>query len=187
MPRKGQTKYNNLYPLGHKFGSWELLDPEPVRLKKGKKNFYYYYSVKCECGAENQVICNNLTNGTSTRCYECSMKHSHGSNNPSWKGHGLVSGRRFRRTQRQAEDRKIPFDINIQTMNEVLEKNGFVCALSGVKLDENTWSPDRIDSKKGYTKENLQFVHKDINLMKNKFPEDYFIEMCKKVAENNHK
>jgi len=72
-------------------------------------------------------------------------------------------------------------------MNEVLEKNGFVCALSGVKLDENTWSPDRIDSKKGYTKENLQFVHKDINLMKNKFPEDYFIEMCKKGAENNHK
>ena len=184
MPRKGQTKYKNLFPKGHKFGSWELLDPEPIRLKKGK-NFYYYYSVKCKCGAEKPTDCTQLVNGASTRCYECSVKHSYGSGNPSWKGCGLISGARFRRTERQAMDRNIPFEINIQAMNEALEKSGFVCALSGVKLDKNTWSPDRIDSNKGYTKENIQFVHKDINRMKNKFPQDYFIEMCKKVAENN--
>jgi hypothetical protein len=185
MPRKGQTKYNNLYPLGHKFGSWELLDPEPVRLKKGKKNFYYHYLVKCECGAEAPVDCNHLTIGVSTRCYECSMKHTDGSGNPNWKGHGLVSGSRFYRAKFGAEQRNIPFEIDIQIMNEVLEESNFICALSGIRLDKNSWSLDRIDSSAGYTRDNIQYVHKDINRMKNKYSQEYFIKMCKRVAEHN--
>ena len=48
-----------------------------------------------------------------------------------------------------------------------------------------TASLDRIDSNKGYTKDNVQFVHKDINWMKQDFEQNKFIEYCKKVA-NKH-
>jgi hypothetical protein len=44
---------------------------------------------------------------------------------------------------------------------------------------------DRIDSSKGYVVGNIQWVHKHINKMKNKYPQDHFIEMCRLVAENN--
>ena len=37
----------------------------------------------------------------------------------------------------------------------------------------------------GYLKGNVQLVHKDINFMKQQFDQDYFINMCKAVAEVN--
>ena len=39
-------------------------------------------------------------------------------------------------------------------------------------------SLDRIDSSKGYVKDNIQWVHKDVQIMKNKFSEDYFKQIC---------
>ncbi len=48
-----------------------------------------------------------------------------------------------------------------------------------------TASLDRIDSTKGYTLDNIQWIHKDLNKMKMNFANDYFIKTCKLVAENN--
>jgi hypothetical protein len=66
------------------------------------------------------------------------------------------------------------------------------CALSGWPLEfpvgrsihGGTASLDRINSNKGYTSDNVQWVHKDINKLKNAFDQDYFIQMCKAVAKN---
>ncbi len=44
-------------------------------------------------------------------------------------------------------------------------------------------SIDRIDSSKEYTIDNVQLVHKDVNLMKNHFNQDYFINMCKMISK----
>ena len=59
------------------------------------------------------------------------------------------------------------------------------CALSGIDLIfeanhgkiEGNISLDRIDSQKGYTINNVQWVHKDINFMKQDFAENYFLDM----------
>lgn len=65
------------------------------------------------------------------------------------------------------------------------------CALSGLPIgwskhgQIHTASIDRIDSDIGYVVDNIQLVHKDINFMKQAFPQTYFIEMCKRVAEEN--
>ena len=48
-----------------------------------------------------------------------------------------------------------------------------------------TASLDRIDSKLGYELNNIQWVHKDINMMKQAYTNNYFIEHCKLVAANN--
>ena len=79
----------------------------------------------------------------------------------------------------------------------MLLKQNRKCALTGVYIDLTesrksfnvdfelmTASIDRIDSKKGYEPNNIQWVHKDINRMKWAFPQNQFIEMCQLVI--NH-
>jgi len=73
---------------------------------------------------------------------------------------------------------------------ELFEKQNKKCALSGMPLefpkDRNphggTASLDRINSDGDYTLDNVQWVHKDINRLKNVFEQQYFIELCHKVA-----
>lgn len=71
-----------------------------------------------------------------------------------------------------AEQRGLEFTINAVAMWETLEKNNFICAISGVllivssKSKEMTASVDRIDSDKGYTPGNVWWVHKEVNKMK---------------------
>jgi len=43
---------------------------------------------------------------------------------------------------------------------------------------------DRTDSSKGYVEGNVQLVHKDVNISKNKYELQYFINLCKDVSKN---
>lgn len=45
-------------------------------------------------------------------------------------------------------------------------------------------SLDRIDSSKGYTKDNTRFVSTSINFMKNSLSHDDTIKLCKLIAKN---
>lgn len=54
-------------------------------------------------------------------------------------------------------------------------------ASSSIKTD-GAASLDRIDSKKDYTIDNVQWVHKDLNYMKQDFTEEEFINYCKLVV-----
>jgi hypothetical protein len=58
------------------------------------------------------------------------------------------------------------------------------------KLFTSSWdtaSVDRIDSSKGYTKDNIQFVCFMANIAKNKFSCDELINFCNLVSEFNKK
>jgi uncharacterized protein YeeX (DUF496 family) len=46
-------------------------------------------------------------------------------------------------------------------------------------------SLDRIDSKIGYVKGNVQWIHKHINNMKQDYDNDYFISMCELISKIN--
>jgi len=69
------------------------------------------------------------------------------------------------------------------------ERQNRKCAISGLPIvfgkhnTETTASLDRIDSAIGYEKDNIQWVHKDVNIMKNIFPLEYFLGMCKKITD----
>ena len=54
-----------------------------------------------------------------------------------------------------------------------------------LKIKECIGSLDRIDSLKGYAIDNVQWVHKDINKMKNIHSQPAFINICKLVAMKN--
>jgi hypothetical protein len=62
------------------------------------------------------------------------------------------------------------------------------CALSGLPINwadkglKATVSIDRIDSSKGYLRDNIQLVHKDVNMIKQSYDQLYFINLCKAIA-----
>lgn len=58
------------------------------------------------------------------------------------------------------------------------------CALTGIPFGTGEFkcSLDRIDSSKGYTKDNIQFLLWGINRMKLNMQQSTFIKMCKAVA-----
>ena len=75
--------------------------------------------------------------------------------------------------------------ITLNDCNQIFFNQNFKCNLSGIPIYPNlTASIDRIDNNVGYLKHNIQCLHKDINFIKWKFSQNYFLELCKTIAEN---
>jgi hypothetical protein len=98
---------------------------------------------------------------------------------------------------KNAQRRGKCFNISLEEAFDVYEKQDRKCALSGVPIDfgviEGISAPqrdkmrsaslDRIDSQKGYTIDNIQWVHKDVNFMKQQFSDEKFTNWCKLIAD----
>jgi len=141
----------------------------------------------CICGKTRVVQGGNLITGISKSC-GCSRGLAEKST--SWKGHKDISGR-FWGIIRDNRRGKY-FDLTIEYGHQLWLDQDKKCTLSGVPIEfpkpgekTCTASLDRIDSNVGYVQGNVQWVHKDINLMKNKLEQSYFIQLCKSVAETS--
>ena len=116
-----------------------------------------------------------------------------GKHNPAYTGTESIPGNYWGILQKSAKVRNLPVNIDIEFLDRLIKAQDFKCALSGLPISFEggkknkgwTASVDRIDPKRGYEEDNLQFVHKDVNLMKNRFDEPYFIEMCKLIVGNS--
>ena len=118
------------------------------------------------------------------KCKSCS---SHDNN---FKGkYNLIPYTWFNIKKKCGISRGYDWTITIEDIWNLYEAQEGVCALSGIPI---TWankgltataSIDRIDSTEGYVLENIQLVHKDVNFMKQRFEQDYFINMCKAIAD----
>ena len=90
-----------------------------------------------------------------------------------------------------AETRGIEFSVSFDYLADLLIEQDFQCALSGIPLDamelSNNASLDRIDSKLGYVEGNLQWVTSEVNMMKQAYSQEVFIEICTAVADTNKK
>lgn len=97
----------------------------------------------------------------------------------------------FTKFKNQAALRNYAFDITIEFIAALYDRQNKKCALSGLPIGwedlgmAHSASIDRIDSKLGYIENNVQLVHKDINMMKQQFDNDYFIQLCMAVADEN--
>ena len=182
---------------GKKFGNLEVIGYAGVHISKQGKSLSFW-ECKCVCGTIIVVRGNNLSDHksrTGTKSCGCTS-HPKGNKNPRWSGHGEISGNTWYSIRNGAKYRDIPFDVTIRQVWNLFVKQDGKCALTGVELTlptsgvkkdikNATASLDRIDSSKGYQISNLQWVHKDINMMKKQYPQELFIEWCKKVAKHN--
>ena len=124
-------------------------------------------------------------------------------------GTGDLTKTQLLRIKQSCDSRDIEWDKEYMTTenlwNLMIEQN-HKCALSGLdiwlskgknipmqtnqrNLDYSGWnaSLDRIDSNIGYVQGNLQWVHRNINIMKNSYSQEYFIKLCKLVTNKNNK
>ena len=155
------------------------------------RNRHTRWKCECECGREKDILGTHLVSGKTVSC-GCAQYPS-GNKSKLWKGHGEISGAFFRDIRRGAEGCKgrtrIQFSITIEYIWKLWEKQGGKCSLSGLPIElprtnavRGTASLDRVRSDVGYVSGNVQWVHKDVNMMKRNLEQSHFIEMCEAVA-----
>lgn len=205
--KKGSNNSNfkSLFYIGAKFGDWVLIDDSLIY--KGSQN-RGFLKLKCKCGNEQLVEPYTLKKRTSNCCFNCGHGNR-GEKHQSFRGYKEIPGSWFKRYSNRSK--KWEFIITIEEIYQIWINQNKKCALSGVEINfENsnfrkitnrashikkgkkykydlvcTASLDRINSLKGYTIDNIQIVHKDINMMKKEYDQNYYIKMCKLIAENN--
>lgn len=154
-----------------------------VGVSEVSRNGHYRYHVKCVCGTEKTVFGTHLIRGNTLHC-GCKTPR----NSANWQGYKGVGKTYWSHVQKGADGsrgrKRIPFELTLEFIGDLLEKQQYRCALSGLPISaiENTASLDRVDSSRGYTEDNVQWLHKDINMMKRHYNQDYFIHMCKLVG-----
>lgn len=88
--------------------------------------------------------------------------------------------------KRWAIERGIEFNITVYDMRDVYNKQNHMCAITGLPLyfrPVKVASLDRINNSGNYDIDNIQWVHKDINRMRNSYSMEYFLKMCKAVVD----
>lgn len=173
-----QKKFKHHITTGSIYGSFEVLSSDPIRIKSG-----YAYKVKCSCGNILIKPVSELVRNFRKGCKKCCGVK--GEKNHLWKGFGQVPYTYYSQIKHGAESRNILFNLTIENISNIFEKQEGKCALSSqpISFKFHTASLDRIDSEEGYNISNVQFIHKDINLMKNDLDEDYFLVLCSLIAK----
>ncbi len=176
--------------VGDKVGQLKVVE----RLGR-KSSRSIWWKCLCACGKSVEHTSHTIRCGNTRSC-GC-LSNPNGKRHPNFVGYEEMSGNFFNAVRNGAKIRDIPFKITKKQIWNLFEKQNRKCALSGMDLQfginsrikekkrECTASVDRIDNTKGYIKGNIQWVHKYVNKMKNTHSQEYFIKMCKMVAENN--
>jgi len=152
-----------------------------------------------------QCICGNIWTGpanciVSGHIKSCGCQSSIRTSIRCWQGTKDISRSYFGHVGLHAKKRNLEFNITLEYLQELLEQQNYKCNLTGLIIkctrnrnknrstyEEQTASLDRIDSSIGYIEGNVQWVHKDVNKMKQNLPEKRFIKLCKLIAKKTKK
>jgi hypothetical protein len=165
-------------------------------------------SYNCQCGATNA---NEFYPKNKSKCKNCLRKVAsvryHNLNDDdkkkyieynkvsfkNWASNNIIRVRVLAAKHR-AKKKGLEFDIDVNFITELLITQEYKCKYSGVLLNTteigsetnflnpNTLSIDRLDSKKGYTRDNVVLVTAIVNSMKNDLSETDFMNVIKLVA-----
>ena len=164
--------------IGKQFGNLQILD-----FVKVPKCNYQEMKAVCKCLACGGDYTGSFWPIKSGGVTACGCKRA--------TGYKQLRGTLWSGIQRRAMRRGHEFKLTIAEAWNLYEKQKGRCALSGLsivfssKTSKETVSLDRIDSKIGYLIGNVQWVHKAVNIMKNMFSQDVFIDLCRRVAETH--
>jgi hypothetical protein len=153
-------------------GQLQVLTRNEARNKK------VFWGVKClSCTREYELSSSDIKKNT-WGCGECARKNTpKGSDSIYWRGGKHISSIFLSNVKYGAKKRNIECHVTLEDLDALWEKQDGKCAYTGLdlKLSEGcTASLDRIDSSIGYTPENVQFLHKNVNVMKWALSEEEF-------------
>ena len=156
------------------------------------RNGHIKWTCLCDCGTKKDILGTHLTAGRTKPCGW--VRWRTGPRHVQWTGCGDISGDYFNQLKRGADGSKgrspLRFEVSIEYLWELFLSQNKCCSLTGLPLEfrrkthdePQPASLDRIDSSKGYIEGNVQWVHKDINLMKGRLDQARFIELCRLVG-----
>jgi len=167
--------------IGKSFNGIEILEILP-NVGKRRKTI-----CKCHCKKVFEAEFYNVCGGGYKSC-GC-LQYISGINNRKWNGFGEISKSYFYHLSVGAKDRNLKFDITLPEIWEIFLKQNRKCVYSGKVLKfsssrnshDGTASLDRIDPKKGYVKNNVQWVHQDVNFMKQDMKEIEFLDLISEI------
>lgn len=185
-----RTTHNSIDEIGNKYGKLNVIEFSRTN-NRGLK----LWRCSCDCGGELIVSGYYLRQGRRVSC-GCIDRRKRGQENYHWTGFGEISGSYWHRLKSGAKARNLEFEISKGEIWDLFISQDRKCNLTGVELRMcpsdadtradlklQTASLDRINSSIGYKIDNVQWVHKDVNKMKQSFSEEYFISLCELVVK----
>lgn len=153
-----------------------------------------YWECSCDCGNVTVVSSQSLLRkrNRATKSCGCLRKRTR-SERYNWKGVGDMSGEVYHKIRANAAIRKIEFKLSREFLWELFLRQNKKCSITGIdlkfptsdKIADGTASLDRIDNDRDYDHDNVQWIHKDVNIMKRHHSQTYFIDLCKIIAKAN--
>lgn len=161
-----------------------------IKLKKKRYKQYQQYK-NCEICNKEFFVTNkreSLRRSCSTQC--------------SWKLRKIKSPiewflrEKMSRLRTSAKKRNLKFDLNWKILYDIHMKQKGLCFYTGIKMNMTfekgykvchpfQLSVDRIDSSKGYLRDNIVLCCYCINNMKGEFEKDVIKEIFQKIYQNN--
>jgi len=200
--------------VGQTFGNYTIISDKIASDKNGKTYWLVKCNCGNEVFVRQDILKSNQARKCRVCSNKEKFKNNvdlgkmHTKNySPKHYGVGDLPRNIFTHYRNGAKLRNLEFSISIEYCWELFQKQKGKCALTGEdiwlrpkdktstvtcikngnrNLDYSKFnaSLDRIDSSKGYIEENVQWVKREVNIMKMDLSQEEFIEICKKVT--NH-
>lgn len=186
MARKADIKILK----NQKYGNYKIFSNNTQKTKTGGNLLY-----ECQCNICNKILYlrkdSLLRRVNKPKCL-CSKNYGlHG-----FKGYKEIYSTFWTNLKYQAKCRKLEFSITIEEAWDLFLKQDRKCAYTNMVIKHshshktkngNTASLDRIDSSKGYTIDNVQWVDNRVNMMKWKLKEEEFLDLINKIHKFKRK
>lgn len=168
--------------IGERCGSL-LVEAKLWKVTKFGRSVIWLVCKCCDCNNIHEVKA-DIFRQSNTSCPNCRKSSKF---TPSFTKNRSPK-KYFSNIKNGAISRNYGFSITLEQILELLENQSFKCNLSKVDLsiEDGSASLDRIDNMRGYTIDNIQWVHRTINYMKNELSQFEFVRFCKLVASNSY-
>ena len=178
---------------GKSFGLLTVLKRDETKTYINRR-YRAVWLCKCQCGNTASVRSHALRTGRTKSCGCLCVQNINGPKCSNFKGYEEIPLTLWSQIRNRATKINVGIDLSIEHLWKLFLKQNRKCALSGQDLyfgshqsigltRKGNASLDRIDSNKGYVKDNVQWVHKDVNLMKQSYDQKYFLDTCKQIAD----
>lgn len=162
-----------------------------VELLEGERlHGQFVWLAKCDCGNKTEVNTGRFLHKQKQSCGCLVFRKK--TRAPNWKGIGQLSAVRYHVLKNKAKRRGLSFNVTHEFLWELFKSQKGICKLSGVKIDlgsskddYGTASLDRINSVRGYEPDNVQWVHKTVNFMKQALSDKELLEWCQKIVDHS--
>lgn len=170
---------NPLNLLNQRFGKGVVIAFAGHRSKGlSSKRQVRLWKLLCDCGKEYVTYTELLRNGDCSSC-GCQKIGFHRNSTTT-----TTLSRYLKHLKYDAKKRNKQFNLNKEQLENLLIKQNNKCALSGIPIsfNDSSASLDRKNNDLDYFIENVQWVHRKVNYMKNTLEEKDFIRLCSLVS-----